>query len=186
MTDLEAVNKALLLINQEPISGLSEASKTARVMSALLETDKRLVLEAFCWTFAVKRSYPVPAALIDGFNLAYAVPPDALVIRAVSSSMKLLDEWRVIGDVIACNDVVTSLEYTVFVPDVSRWSAQAADALVQKLAADGAVALSGAPEMGQALLEKYYLILRNAQGSDAVNERVPLPQATHYIDVRGG
>ncbi len=186
MTDLEVVNKALLLINQEPISGLSEASKTARVMSGLLETDKRLVLEAFCWTFAIKRSYAIRTAPIDGFSMAYEIPPGTLVIRAVNGSSDLLSEWRVMGNVLVTNDVVTSIDHTEYVSNLSDWSAQAVDALVHRLASDAAVSLSGAPEMAQALLEKYYLLLRGAQGSDVVNERVPLPQATHYIDVRGG
>ena len=47
MTDLEAANRALVLIGVAPIGALSDASQPARTMRRMLDGTKRVVLSEF-------------------------------------------------------------------------------------------------------------------------------------------
>ena len=184
MSDLECVNRALALLNQEAVSGLAEDSKPARVMSVLLAEDKKLVLSAFCWSFAARRSAPTAGFLQEGYRFSYRFPDGALVIRSVNLDGGRMSEWRISGGCIVCDEPAVSIDYVCCEEDLEKWPPLAAEALVQKLAADAAVLLSGEAGLAQALTEKYFALLRQAQSIDVVNERISLSVPDQYIRCR--
>ena len=47
MTDLEAANRALILIGVAPVGSMSDASQPARTMQRLMDGTKRVVLSEF-------------------------------------------------------------------------------------------------------------------------------------------
>ena len=184
MTDLDVVNRALLFINQEPISALDEASKPARVMSALLSPAKKVVLQAYCWSFASLRIAAEPAVKVPGYVFAYTVPGDALTVRSLSGRSGIVREWQICNDVIACDEPVERVTYTAHIEDLTAWSPLALDVLATRLAADAAVSLSGEPGYSQALYERYFAYMRLAQNQDAAGESVPLNYPDGYISCR--
>ena len=183
MTKDDAAYRALALINQGPIKDLDEGSKPARVMKTLLTDATRMVMESFCWSFAAGRSTTTAGTAQPGYRYSYSMPSGALVVRGLNGAFGPVSEWRIVNNCIVCNEAADTIDYTKNV-DLPAWPALVAEALVQKLAADAAVVLSGEPSLTQALTEKYFVCLRNAQGADLPNERARMPLAKDYLDCR--
>lgn len=191
MTDLDIVNKALLLIGVEPIGSLKDHSKTARVMSALLPETKRVVLNEFPWTFAL-RIVPLTkktGVTVSGYEYFYSFPSDALNVQRVynDTGYRGIAEYRVVNNTIATHIASGSLEYTAYVDDVTQWPAQVLECLVNRLASDAATSLTGQPQLATALLQKYMTLASHAAQVSVTEENIPPMRAAdhnHYVQAR--
>lgn len=188
MTDLEVVNRALTFIGVAPIGSLNDNTQTARVMAALLPDTKRVVLNEFPWSFAMRidplvaSSSPAPA----GYSYAFEYPAGALNVQRVydATGFRGVAEYRVIGNVIGANVPSGTVEYTAFVEDVSSWPRQIAECLTTRLASDAATALTGSMQVSMGLLEKYMTLARVASQTSVVEENVPPARVTDYVQAR--
>ena len=199
--DLDAVNRALNLLGVEPIGNLgNDNSKAARIMKGLLTGCKKVVLNEFPWSFAV-RIEPLrpavgtpPSGYLYGFEYpgavknpnVEAVEGEALSVHRVydGEGFRGVAEFRVIGGFIAANIASGSVEYTAYVDDLRQWPVQILECLTTRLASDAAIQLTGSGQMMSALLEKYFALARNAAQTSVVEENVPPLRATGYVDAR--
>lgn len=188
MTDLEVINRALTLISVETIGALADQSKAARVMVALLPETKKIVLNEFPWSFAMRIAPLIPSASAPpaGYLKAFTYPADALSVYRVSGNRDTgnVAEFRVIGNVIAANITSGNVEYTAFVDALDLWPIQVGECLVNRLASDAATALTGSPQLAMTMLEKYMALARVASQTSVVEENVTPVRATDYIDSR--
>ena len=188
MTDLEVVNRALTLIAVEPIGSLADSTKAARTMAALLPDCKKVVLNEFPWSFAMRIDPLVaaPGTPPAGYRNVFMYPDGALNIHRVYSGTDFrgVAEFRVLGEVIAANVSSGSVEYTTYIPEVITWPRQIAECLVNRLASDAATALTGSPQLAMTLLEKYTMLARAASQTSVVEENIPPARATDYINAR--
>lgn len=146
MTDLECVNRALVLIGVEPIGSLKDHSKTARVMSGLLPETKKVVLNEFPWTFSL-RIEPLKkktGVTIPGYEYTYEYPAEALNVQRVyeNSVYRGVAEYRVIGDTLAAHIDGGTMEYTAHVQNLDEWPRQVLECLATRLASDAATSLT--------------------------------------------
>ena len=191
MADLKVVNRALNLLGVEPIASLADSSKTPRIMSALLEDTRKVVLNEFPWSFAV-RIDPLGASSpgIGGYLYRYAYPGEALNVCRVYSDKDFrgIAEFRVLnggsGNVIATNVASGKVEYIADVARLDLWPRQILECLATRLASDAAVQLTGSGQMMSALLEKYMMLARAAAQSSVVEENVPPLRADQYVKAR--
>lgn len=182
MTDLEAANRALILLAVEPVDSLSENVKAARVVSALLPHCKRVVLSEFPWPFAMRTAPLVPQ---PGPNLGvFQYPAGALNVYRIRDIVNNERIFRVEGNLIHCDIEWGKVEYTADVSDLGSWSVQVLECLVTRLASDASNALTGSPQISMSLLEKYGLLVRLAMQTAAVEERIEPLQNTDYVDAR--
>ena len=187
MTDLEAANRALVLIGVAPVGSLADYSQAARTMAALLPETKKVVLNEFPWSFALRIEPLTPASgSVAGYEHVYAYPADALNVQRVYDATRFrgLAEYRVAGGVIATHIDGGTVEYTAFVEDLDIWPRQVQECLCTRLASDAAMSLTGSPQMMTAMLEKYMALARTAAQGSIVEENVPLMRASDYISVR--
>ena len=177
MTDLEAVNRALTLIAVEPIGSLADHTKAARIMSALLLDCKKVVLNEFPWSFAM-RIEPLggKGAGMGGYRNTFVYPAGALSVYRIygDTDFRGVAEFRVLGGRIATNLDSGSVEYTAFIPEC----------LVNRLASDAATSLSGAPQLAMTLLEKYMKLAGVAAQTSVVEENIPPARNSDYVNAR--
>lgn len=188
MTNLSVINRALTLIGVEPIGSLNDSSKAARTMNALMEETKRIVLNEFPWSFAMRIEPLTPSVSAPpaGYIKAFAYPAGALSIHRVYSDTDFrgVAEFRVIGNLIAANIESGSVEYTAMIEALEGWPVHIAECLVHRLASDAATALTGSPQLAMTMLEKYMALARAASQTSVVEENVPPARATDYINAR--
>ena len=187
MTDLEAANRALVLIGVAPIGALSDASQPARTMRRMLDGTKRVVLSEFPWSFAHRAASLSPTADVPppGFLHVFVYPSDAVNIDRVTDGLRTLVPFQTLeGGRIAANVERGHVEYTAWIPDLGAWRGDVAECFVTRLASDAAATLTGSQQLAMALLEKYYRLVREAQQAGVVEEYSPFDLAVDYIAVR--
>ena len=182
MTDLEAANRALILLAVEPVNSLSENVKAARVVSTLLPHCKRVVLNEFPWPFAMRTASLVLHSGPDAGVFRY--PAGALNVCQVIDLVNSVKPFRVEGPLIYCDIQWGKAKYTADVQDLGQWPAQVLECLVTRLASDAANMLTGSPQLAMSLLEKYAMLVRLAMQTAAAEERMEQPRNTDYIDAR--
>jgi hypothetical protein len=189
MTDLDVVNRALVLMGVEQIGALTDNGKAARTMSALLPECKKVVLNEFPWSFAM-RIEPLVATsgyVPPGYSMIFNYPAGALSIYRVYArdGYRGVAEFRVIDGKIAANIHAGTVEYTGYVDSVDVWPRQIAEALCTRLSSDGALTLTGDQRLASGLFEKYMSLAQHAAQTSVVEENIPPLRATDYIRVRG-
>ncbi len=187
MSDLEIVNRALILIGAEPIGSLSDHNKTARIMSGLLSQTKRTVLNEFPFTFAL-RIEPLTRASgsIAGYPYVFSKPSNALNVSRVYSSdaYKGTADFRVVGNLIGANISSGSVEYTAYVDDVSSWPQHIQECLATRLASDAATSLTGQPQLAVSLLQKYMALANHAAQTSVNEENISPIRSSDYVSGR--
>jgi hypothetical protein len=188
MTELEAANKALILLGVAAISGLAENIQAARVMSGLMESTRRAVLSEFPWSFALRLGPLAPSAesAPPGWLYAFEYPAGAAALYQVYGRDYSNGKIRYITqDGLICTlEQGANAEYTAMV-DLGQWPNQAAEAFANRLASDAATSLTGSPQLAMTLLQKYQLLASMAKGNSMNDEYSPQRKQTHYIDARG-
>ena len=187
MSDIEIVNRALILLGAEPIGSLDDHNKTARVMSGLLPQTKRTVLNEFPFTFAL-RIEPLTRASgsISGYSYVFSKPSNALNVSRVygSDTFKGTSEFRVVGNLIGANISSGSVEYTAYVDDVSSWPQHIQECLATRLASDAATSLTGQPQLAVSLLQKYMALANHAAQTSVNEENISPVRSSDYVSGR--
>lgn len=187
MTNLDVINRALVLIGVEPIGSTADHSKAARIMSGLLPNTKRAVLNEFPFTFTL-RIEPLGRASgsVAGYSNVFAKPSNALNICRVYSgdAFHAPVEFRVVNNLIAANISSGSVEYTVYVDDVNSWPQHIQECLATRLASDAATSLTGNPQLATVLLQKYMTLANHAAQTSVNEENIPPIRTADYLTTR--
>lgn len=187
MTDFDAANRALIMLGVDAIGSMRDNSKPARVMSGLIEDTKKVVLNEFPWSFALRIEPLVPTTgAVAGYENVFKYPSGALNVQRVydTTGYRGLAEYRISGRLIATHIKSGTVEYTAYVSDLDSWPRQVQECLVTRLASDAAMALTGHPQFAMSLLEKYSMLARAAAQGSIMEENVPLMRASDYVNVR--
>jgi hypothetical protein len=189
MTELEAANRALMLLGVAPIGSLSDTTQAARCMSILMDGTKKAVLCEFPWAFAL-RIVPLSTTTgsIPGYKYVFTKPSDALEVRRVySSGGNAPMEFRVVGSKIGANESAGKVEYVANVADLDDWPRPIQECLVTRLACDAAMTLEGTPGVAQMLFQKYTAMASHAAEVSIAEEQPPLNRAAdhrNYVNAR--
>ena len=198
MTDLEAANKALVLLGVAPVGSLNDDTQAARTVSRMIGPAKQAVLSEFAWSFALRLAALSPAGGTPppGWSYSFTMPAGAENIIQVYRGRVTYEDGRhvrthltklnfiVQGGLICTNEADCSVEYTYQNTSIETWSDAAVEAFVTRLASDCAAMLTGGQQNGMALLQKYQYLIGNARGRSAATEDIAPALNTHYIDVR--
>lgn len=180
---IEICNVALSRLgNSRTINSLTEQSKEAGVCSLHYEPARDAVLSDFDWNFARKR-----VALADtgtnppDWQFAYAYPTDCVRIISImvpgmrNPPARCRVQYEVGSDNAGTGKLIYTdqddawLMYTGLVTDPNMYDAIFRDALAWRMAAEMAMSLTSAPQMGQNAMTMYAQIVRSA-GSHSMNE----------------
>ncbi len=189
MTELEAANRALMLLGVAPVGSLSDATQAARCMKLLMDGTRKAVLCEFPWAFALRIS-PLSGAAgsIPGCSNLYSRPSDALEVRRVYNSQGVATEdFRVVGSLIGSNGALSKVEYVADI-DIGSWPVPMLECLTTRLASDAAMTLTGAANVASMLFQKYMTLASHAAQTSIAEEQPPINrQNDHrdYVNVRG-
>lgn len=189
MTELEAANRALMLLGVAPIGSLGDSTQAARCMNLLMDGTKKAVLCEFPWAFAL-RIEPLTATggSIPGCANIYAKPSGALEVRRIyNDAGTAIREFRVVGGLIGTNGAASKVEYVANVSDLNTWPVPMAECLAARLASDAAMTLTGAAGLASMLMQKYMTLASHAAQTSIAEEQPPINRAKDhrdYVNVR--
>ena len=143
-SDLEIVNGALSRLGVAPIATIGEDSEEGALAQATYSIYRDQLLQSHPWNFAVRtQELSVASPIPEGWASAFQVPGDALrVIEIVNVSPN--ESWSIEGSVLYTNlDRTTCfIKYIKRITQSGNFSAGFSDALMAKLAAEWAEALT--------------------------------------------
>ncbi len=166
---IEICNLALNHVGAGTISSFESPTKEARTVKLLYNTLRDTVLEDHDWNFARRRQ--VLALLPDtysGWDFAYQVPADCLVVRKLYDPSGELDDkipFEFVCDdakgrrLILTDEEDAELIYTCRIENPTLFSTQFRDALSFRIAADLSQPLRGKLDLHGVMMQRYQLAL---------------------------
>lgn len=165
----ELCNLALVDLNADPITSLTDESDEARQCNARYTHARDATLRAHPWNFALKRASIASSATdTPAFEFAYSFPLPSDCLRVLYSSAD--DEgttWKVEGRNIVTNESALKILYIYQVEDVGLFDALFVEALAARLASAMAWPIVGDRELQRDLWEVYLAKISEARGVDA-------------------
>lgn len=182
-SQVEICNRALTKIGGARITSMADASKGARVMSALWDTVRRAELRKRFWSFALRRaSLPSLGSAPDwGFALAYQLPSDFLRLMQVSDIYLApgLADYREGDDSAYAIEGLTlatdfpaplKLRYVADITDPGAFDALFVEALSSKLAYEACYDIAQSNQGREAAAQDYKLAVTEAARANAIEK----------------
>jgi hypothetical protein len=143
-SDLEIVNGALSRLGIAPISSIGENSEEGALAQSTYYIYRDQLLQSHPWNFAVDTiSLSTASPIPEGYASAFQVPGDTLRVLSIVN-LPDTEGWAIEGDKLYTNLDRTEcwIKRIRKVTQSGRFSAGFADALMAKLAAEWAEALT--------------------------------------------
>lgn len=158
VTEVSICNEALIALGEKTIASLTEESKAARLCNIKYERVRDDVLIDHIWGFAQQRavlevSDETPEWTEDSMTVMYDRPTDCLKINFVSIESAIV---KIEGDKILSDTSGLKIKYTESVTDTTKFFPKFIEALVAKLAAEMAFALTASRTLMTDLFAIYY------------------------------
>jgi len=176
-TDVAAANQALLLLEQPPISTMTDANDRARAVNAAFAQARDVTLSLRWWNFATGKKWLTAVASYvhaGPLEIAYALPADFLAARYLDDEPE--EPWEIetaavdpsgaAVKVLTTNLAAPLLVYTRRVENVALWDPEFIEAFAHQLAYK-----AGAPFVDRGRLKELQALADawrdEASGSDA-------------------
>ena len=158
ISEVSICNQALIALGGATIASLTENSKNARLCNAIYNQTRDNVLTDHVWNFAQKRA--VLATLADPpvwdedwMTVRYQKPTDCLKINFVSIESAIV---KIESDKILSNETGLKIKYTERVTDPMKFFPKFVEALVARLSAELAYAVTSSKTLAESLFTIYY------------------------------
>ncbi len=189
-TSVEIVNQALILLGSEPITALSDNTKSARAANAVYDALRREVILAHPWNFAVARKALSATANTPEFDYSYEFGMGADVLRILDTDLGNGVEWEVGINptsgvkVLMCNSNSVSIKYVKDIEDVTLFPATFQQALAARIATHLCYALVQSAQLQSNLYNLYKDLVAQARSFDAQESSDQEIGADSWTDVR--
>ena len=166
VTTVSICNSALVKVGSDTISSLTQETKSARILNAIYEYVRDVVLRAHPWNFATKRAALTPTANVPTYEYAYEydIPNDCL--RVLDEEYDDTD-WVVEGAKILSNSSTLNIRYIYQNTDPSSYDSMFAEALSWRLAREVGYGLSQSTALMEMCDKQYRAVLAEARSMDA-------------------
>ncbi|MFA5165578.1 MAG: hypothetical protein WC481_08475 [Candidatus Omnitrophota bacterium] len=169
-SEVKIANLALTGVGASRITSLTEDSQQARVVSEMYAQVRDEVLRSHPWNFAVDRATLSILADAPAFEYSYQfqLPVNCLrVLGAYDSSGDKIEDYKVEGRKLLCDDSAVYIKYIKRVTDANEYDANFITLFGVRLSAEIAFPIANSASLGQNKLEMYGELLRIAKGIDA-------------------
>jgi len=173
-TEVSICNQALLLLGANTVISLDDDTTEAKLCKAHYQPIRDAVIEAHNWTFATRwMTLPALATAPEGeYANAFPLPSNVLRVIFVGESYKHpVDEWRVEGNNIVMNQISCKCQVIYQIVDPAKFSPLFVQALVSRLAADMAIALTNSRSLMETHLTVYQTKMKEAFTRDGIQGR---------------
>lgn len=177
-SDVEIVNRALRLLKVEQISSLDEGTSQARWARDTYAAARDALLQEYPWNFAVRRA--TLAASTDGPDWGperrFPLPADCLRVLNVEDEPEFVTDRYSIEDgaIVTDSDAPLRIRYVARVESAASFAPLFVEALVVKLAAEGAWHFTGSLSREAQLIDLFREKSAQARRFDA-QEGTPGP-----------
>lgn len=187
-SDVSICNRALRVLGVAPITALGEDSKAGSWAQESYADARDGLLAEYPWNFAIKRA-ALPASTDEpvwGYTYLYPLPSDCLrALNVEGEPEEQVEDWHVEERAIVTEATAPlNIRYIARVTDPAQWSPLFVDALVARLAAEGAFHFTGSTTREQALREAYRDTVANARRYDAQEGTASGVVASDWLESR--
>jgi len=173
MADSDICNAALKKIGQmTTISSLASAEKNALVCNQFYASVIAEILVSYPWNCAIAREeLAAPDPEPDNntlFQYQYDLPSDSLRILDINNDRTI--EFMIEGSFLYTNVESCIVRYIKQETDDTLWHPLLKEAIVNKLASEIAVILTGKQSLSSAMFQKYMLAINHAKLINAIEE----------------
>lgn len=191
-SELELCNEALALFDQDPISSLSEDSRTAEACARLINPTRRFNLTLHPWYFARKRaSLPGSTSPDDKYKYAFNLPADCLQLVHANQDQETRELFDLVGLQALGQESPMKITYIYDMKDYAKMPPWFYDMLTYALAIPLISALTSNYELQNNLRGIHSAKLRNCRWLDTIQGPRHEYEYDHeagysneYIDVR--
>lgn len=189
-SDISICNRALRIVGIAPITAMGEDGKAGSWAQATYADSRDALLAEYPWNFAIKRAELAAAGggLVPawGYEFLYALPSDCLrVLNVEGEPDSFTDPYKIEGRYIATDAAAPlNIRYIAQVTDPAQWSPLFVDALVTRMAAEGAFHFTGSTAREAQLTERYKEVVANARRYDAQEGTPESIVANDWLDSR--
>jgi len=187
-SDVQIVNMALRRLRVSPITSIGEDSEPGAWASAVYAACRDEVLVGHAWNFAVKRASLAadPTAPAWGYDYRYTLPTDCLRVWRLDGELEgIAGPYRVEGRYILTDDSAPLLiEYISQATDAGIYPPLFVNALVARLALEGAYGLTGSGTREGDLRGAYFQAMADARRADSQEGTPEDFNANQWIEAR--
>ncbi len=166
-SSVEIANSALIKIGAERIVAMSDSNARALIMNEQYDKQRRRLLIAHPWNFAIQRLELAENAVvpINGWDHAYDLTTSVLRVLEVNDDSSV--EWVVEGRQVLTNESECLIKYIKDITDTTQFSKYFEEVLALLMAADACVSLKGNATHAANLFAAYKQALSEARTMDA-------------------
>jgi hypothetical protein len=186
---IDLCNRALDKLGQKPITSFDDTSKSAKVCNRNWPRVRDLNLRSHPWNFAVKRETLAPLTESPdwGFDYQHPLPPDCLRVLEVYDLKA--DEYEIEAGKDDKRCILTdasevSIRYIKRVEDPNKYDDLFMDVVVNHLAIDSCITLTGSNTKKKQLLEEHKQLMLSAKSVDGQENPVSLFEEDEWITAR--
>lgn len=192
--ETDVINTAARLVGAEPITSITDGTKTANVASDIYDELRDYLLRSHPWNFATKRVQLARSATAPTFEFdyAYVLPADWLRTISVHDNDAghgtLFYRMEQVGDqlvLVASSDQVY-LRYVARVEDPNLMALDFRRTLEVSLARDFAIPLASSNTLHESLSSQAQRLLAQARSSDAMGGSPEQRPRGSWASSRGG
>ncbi len=163
---IDIANSALSKLGAELLTSLTEDNDRAVLFNALYEQVRDATLEAFPWSFALKRTTLAQSASTPTFDwaFAYPLPADCLKVEKTDE-----DDYPWTVETIGGTEMLFSdrgsmkVKYIFQVTDTAKFSPTYVEALTEHMASEMAMGITGKSDLKKLHYEIYAVKIKEAR-----------------------
>ena len=183
ITEESICNQALVALGGTAIATLTERTKNGRLCNTMYAQTRNNVLTDHIWNFAQKRIALTdldtePEWTDDLMTVTYSKPTDCLKINFVNIESAI---FKIEGDKVLSNESGLKIKYTSEITDPTKFFSKFIEALVARLAAEMAYAVTSSRSLADSLFTIYYN--KKLPQAISVDSQQGTPQAAKQDDI---
>jgi hypothetical protein len=165
MSDVDICNSALIKLGIEQISALNENSRAAQLCNEQYDKQRKMLLRAHPWNFAVKREALTATVNtpVYEFSLEYNLPSDYLRIIDTEYPDSF---YQIENNKLYSNISDLKVRYISDITDTDLFTPDFAELLSLKIAIDLSYVLVQSPALTERLMMQYESALRDIRSFD--------------------
>jgi hypothetical protein len=177
-TEIDVINRALLALGDRQITARTENNERARIMDAIYDGVRDMVLRECPWNFASKQVSIAKSATytpVFDYGNAYALPADFLYMLRIKDDQEYrMQDNYILSDPVGSTSTSISIEYVRRITDMSTADSLFVEALSARLAYDACEKITQSNTKKDALRSEYEVTMTRAK---RLNGQEDFPQS---------
>ena len=169
ISEVSICNQALMNLGANPIISLDDDTTEAKICKVFYEPIRNVLLETNNWTFTIQWLTLAQAASppLSEFANAFPLPVNASRVLFVGENYERPNrKWQVEGNNIVTDETTCKAQVVILETDPNKYSAAFIQALVARLSADMAIAITNSRSLYETHMQIFGMKLQEAISTD--------------------